>query len=228
MSGPEVDAALGTAGTVPGRMEPGTGEINYPAIARALAMKPKVMLFDEPTSALDPELVGEVLTVMRELADGGTTMVVVTHEMQFAREVADRIVFMDGGVVVEEGPAREVIGNAREALAALAAAAGTWLLRGLLNLLTDHLDPQIRSLQGHARQLSLAGDWRITPDTLLEAAEFMRALEKRQGFKIACPEEVAYRQGFIGVDQVERLAHGFGRSSYGQYLRETVLGDRHD
>jgi glucose-1-phosphate thymidylyltransferase len=67
-----------------------------------------------------------------------------------------------------------------------------------------------------------------TPDSLMEAAEFVRVLEKRQGFKIACPEEVAYRQGFIGVDQVERLAHGFGRSSYGQYLRETVLGDRHD
>ena len=89
------------------------GQQQRVAIARALAMDPKLMLFDEPTSALDPELVGEVLTVMRELADGGTTMVVVTHEMQFAREVADRIVFMDGGVVVEEGPPAEVIGNPR-------------------------------------------------------------------------------------------------------------------
>ena len=77
------------------------------AIARALAMKPKLMLFDEPTSALDPELVGEVLDVMRGLANDGMTMVVVTHEIGFAREVGDTVVFMDGGVVVEAGtPAR--------------------------------------------------------------------------------------------------------------------------
>ena len=74
-------------------------------------MRPKLMLFDEPTSALDPELVGEVLTTMRELADTGMTMIVVTHEMGFARDVADRVVFMDGGVVVEEGPPSEVISN---------------------------------------------------------------------------------------------------------------------
>jgi polar amino acid transport system ATP-binding protein len=74
-------------------------------------MKPKLMLFDEPTSALDPELVGEVLRVMRQLAQDGMTMIVVTHEMGFAREVADRVVFMDGGVVVEEGPPSEVISN---------------------------------------------------------------------------------------------------------------------
>ena len=74
-------------------------------------MNPKLMLFDEPTSALDPELVGEVLRVMRELANDGMTMIVVTHEMSFAREVADRVVFMDGGVVVEQGPPREVINN---------------------------------------------------------------------------------------------------------------------
>ena len=80
------------------------------AIARALAMQPKLMLFDEPTSALDPELVGEVLGVMRQLADDGMTMVVVTHEMGFAREVADQVVFMDGGVVVEAGPPAQVIG----------------------------------------------------------------------------------------------------------------------
>ncbi|HET7475716.1 MAG TPA: amino acid ABC transporter ATP-binding protein [Dermatophilaceae bacterium] len=79
------------------------------AIARALAMNPKLMLFDEPTSALDPELVGEVLAVMRELANSGMTMIVVTHEMAFAREVADHVVFMDGGVVVEEGAPRSVI-----------------------------------------------------------------------------------------------------------------------
>jgi polar amino acid transport system ATP-binding protein len=72
-------------------------------------MNPKVLLFDEPTSALDPELVGEVLSVMKDLAAQGMTMVVVTHELGFAREVADRVIFMDGGVVVEEGPAREVI-----------------------------------------------------------------------------------------------------------------------
>ncbi|MFC6713156.1 amino acid ABC transporter ATP-binding protein [Branchiibius cervicis] len=85
------------------------GQQQRVAIARALAMKPKLMLFDEPTSALDPELVGEVLDVMRELADAGMTMIVVTHEISFARDVADRVVFMDGGVVVEEGPSKEVI-----------------------------------------------------------------------------------------------------------------------
>ena len=87
------------------------GQQQRVAIARALAMQPKLMLFDEPTSALDPELVGEVLAVMRELADEGMTMIVVTHEMSFAREVADTVVFMDGGVVVEAGPPRDVIGN---------------------------------------------------------------------------------------------------------------------
>jgi polar amino acid transport system ATP-binding protein len=86
------------------------GQQQRVAIARALAMGPSVMLFDEPTSALDPELVGDVLAVMRRLALDGMTMMVVTHEMSFAREVADRVVFMDGGVIVEEGPAAEVIG----------------------------------------------------------------------------------------------------------------------
>ncbi|HKR48471.1 MAG TPA: amino acid ABC transporter ATP-binding protein, partial [Pseudonocardiaceae bacterium] len=79
------------------------------AIARSLAMDPELMLFDEPTSALDPELVGEVLGVMRRLAEDGMTMLVVTHEMAFAREVADRVVFMDRGVVVEDGPPEQVI-----------------------------------------------------------------------------------------------------------------------
>ena len=81
------------------------------AIARALAMNPKVMLFDEPTSALDPEMVGEVLAIMKDLAKEGMTMVVVTHEMGFAREVGDRILFMDGGYIVEEGSPEEVFGN---------------------------------------------------------------------------------------------------------------------
>ncbi|QYF91506.1 amino acid ABC transporter ATP-binding protein [Arthrobacter sp. PAMC25284] len=84
------------------------------AIARALAMEPKLMLFDEPTSALDPELVGEVLDVMKDLASTGMTMIVVTHEMGFAREVADTVVFMDGGVVVEAGTPGDVLGNPRE------------------------------------------------------------------------------------------------------------------
>jgi polar amino acid transport system ATP-binding protein len=83
------------------------------AIARALAMKPKLMLFDEPTSALDPELVGEVLDVMKSLAEAGMTMVVVTHELGFARQVADQVVFMDGGVVVESGPPEQVLGSPR-------------------------------------------------------------------------------------------------------------------
>jgi polar amino acid transport system ATP-binding protein len=90
------------------------GQQQRVAIARALSMEPELMLFDEPTSALDPELVGEVLTVMRKLAEEGMTMLVVTHEMAFAREVADRVVFMDAGVIVEEGPPSEVIGNPRE------------------------------------------------------------------------------------------------------------------
>ncbi|MFD9894937.1 amino acid ABC transporter ATP-binding protein [Amycolatopsis sp. NPDC059027] len=87
------------------------GQQQRVAIARALAMQPKLMLFDEPTSALDPELVGDVLGVMKQLAQDGMTMVVVTHEMQFAREVADTVLFMDGGVVVEKGPPEQVIGN---------------------------------------------------------------------------------------------------------------------
>ncbi|WP_413875628.1 amino acid ABC transporter ATP-binding protein [Albidovulum sp.] len=87
------------------------GQQQRVAIARALAMRPKVMLFDEPTSALDPELVGEVLSVMKELASEGMTMAVVTHEVGFAREVADRVIFMDGGVIVEDGKPDDVILN---------------------------------------------------------------------------------------------------------------------
>ena len=87
------------------------GQKQRVAIARALAMDPEVMLFDEPTSALDPEMVGEVLKVMRQLADEGNTMLIVTHEMEFAREVSDRIVFMDKGVIVEEGPPEQVLVN---------------------------------------------------------------------------------------------------------------------
>ena len=87
------------------------GEQQRVAIARALALDPDVLFFDEPTSALDPELTQEVLRVIRELADEHMTMVIVTHEMAFARDVADRVAFMDGGVIVEEGPAKEVIGN---------------------------------------------------------------------------------------------------------------------
>ncbi len=90
------------------------GQQQRVAIARALSMDPNVMLFDEPTSALDPELVGDVLGVMRGLADEGMTMLVVTHEMQFAREVADRVLFMDGGGIVEQGPPSEVIGSPKE------------------------------------------------------------------------------------------------------------------
>ena len=91
------------------------GQKQRVAIARALAMEPEVMLFDEATSALDPELVGEVLNVIQQLASEGMTMVIVTHEIAFAREVADRLIFMRDGVVVEEGPARQVIDNPREA-----------------------------------------------------------------------------------------------------------------
>ena len=90
------------------------GQKQRVAIARALAMNPQVMLFDEPTSALDPEMVGEVLDVMKDLARGGMTMVVVTHEIGFAREVADRVVFMENGYIIEEGTPEEVILNPKE------------------------------------------------------------------------------------------------------------------
>src|SRR5450830_358305 len=87
------------------------GQQQRVAIARALAQQPKVILFDEPTSALDPELVGEVLAVIRELAEEGRTMIMVTHEVRFARDVADRVIFMDGGHIVEQGPSAQVIDN---------------------------------------------------------------------------------------------------------------------
>lgn len=90
------------------------GQQQRVAIARALAMEPEAILFDEPTSALDPELVGDVLGVMRQVAEDGMTMVVVTHEMGFAREVADRVLFLEGGVIVEQGPANDVLRNPQE------------------------------------------------------------------------------------------------------------------
>jgi polar amino acid transport system ATP-binding protein len=116
------DDALANARRLLGQVGLGDKERSYPAqlsggqqqrvaIARALAMNPKLMLFDEPTSALDPELVGEVLDVMKDLARQGMTMVVVTHEMGFAREVGDQLVFMDGGVVVESGDPRAILAN---------------------------------------------------------------------------------------------------------------------
>ncbi|MDX6750445.1 amino acid ABC transporter ATP-binding protein [Geminicoccaceae bacterium 1502E] len=89
------------------------GQQQRVAIARAIALEPKIMLFDEPTSALDPELVGSVLKVMQDLREGGMTMLVVSHEMRFARQAADRIVFMDHGAIVEEGPPEEIFGNPR-------------------------------------------------------------------------------------------------------------------
>ena len=90
------------------------GQKQRVAIARALCMNPDIMLFDEPTSALDPEMVGEVLGVMKQLAADGMTMVIVTHEMGFAREVADRVIFMDGGYIVEEGTPQEVLLHPQE------------------------------------------------------------------------------------------------------------------
>jgi polar amino acid transport system ATP-binding protein len=91
------------------------GQQQRVAIARALAMQPKVMLFDEPTSALDPELVGDVLAVMKDLANSGMTMIVVTHEMGFARDVADRVALFDDGLIVEEGPAQQVLNHPEHA-----------------------------------------------------------------------------------------------------------------
>ena len=90
------------------------GQQQRVSIARALALQPKILFFDEPTSALDPEMVGEVLAVMKQLAADGMTMVIVTHEIGFAREVADRVIFMDGGVIVEEGTPREIFDNTKE------------------------------------------------------------------------------------------------------------------
>ena len=90
------------------------GQQQRVAIARALALKPDILCFDEPTSALDPELTGEVLKVIRSLAQQKTTMIIVTHEMAFARDVADQVIFMDAGVIVEQGPARQVIESPRE------------------------------------------------------------------------------------------------------------------
>jgi glutamine transport system ATP-binding protein len=90
------------------------GQQQRVAIARALAMEPQLMLFDEPTSALDPEMIGEVLDVMRELADEGMTMLVVTHEIGFAREVADRIIYLDEGAILEQGTPEEVLDNPQE------------------------------------------------------------------------------------------------------------------
>ena len=89
------------------------GQKQRVAIARALAMEPKILLFDEPTSDLDPEMVGEVLNVMKDLAKEGMTMVIVTHEMRFAKEVSDRVIFMDGGYIVEEGTPEEVFANTK-------------------------------------------------------------------------------------------------------------------
>lgn len=100
------------ADSYPGQLS--GGQKQRVAIARALAMNPDIMLFDEPTSALDPEMVGEVLEVMKQLAADGMTMVVVTHEMGFAREVADRVIFMDDGYIVEEGTPEELFGNPKE------------------------------------------------------------------------------------------------------------------
>jgi ABC-type polar amino acid transport system, ATPase component len=100
------------ADMLPGRLS--GGQQQRVGIARALAMKPQAILFDEPTSALDPERVGDVLRIMRDLAAEGMTMVIVTHEMDFAREVADRVLFMDGGEIVEAGPARELLTAPRE------------------------------------------------------------------------------------------------------------------
>ena len=90
------------------------GQQQRVAIARALAMNPKILFFDEPTSALDPELTGEILKVIRQLAEEKMTMVIVTHEMSFARDVADRVIFMDGGYIVEQGDPREVIDHPKE------------------------------------------------------------------------------------------------------------------
>ena len=111
----EALARVGLANRIKHRpVEMSGGQQQRVAIARALAMEPEILFFDEPTSALDPELTGEILKVIRQLAEEHMTMVIVTHEMSFARDVADRVIFMDGGVIVEEGPAREIIEHPRQ------------------------------------------------------------------------------------------------------------------
>ena len=123
--GIDKEAAVQEAMTLLGKMGLGDKADAYPcqlsggqqqrvAIARALAMKPEILFFDEPTSALDPELTGEVLKVIRQLAEENMTMVIVTHEMSFARDVADRVIFMDGGVIVEQGKPEDVFGNPQQ------------------------------------------------------------------------------------------------------------------
>ncbi len=111
MSTLEVVGLSEKANSYPGQLS--GGQQQRVAIARALAMDPKVMLFDEPTSALDPELIGEVLAVIKKLADSGMTTVIVTHEMGFARDIADRVLFIDGGVIAEQGPPEEILMNPR-------------------------------------------------------------------------------------------------------------------
>ncbi|AJT42656.1 amino acid ABC transporter ATP-binding protein [Psychromicrobium lacuslunae] len=115
---PEAEALLNRVGLLAKKdaypFELSGGQQQRVGIVRALALKPQLLLFDEPTSALDPELVGDVLAVIKELAEEGWTMVIVTHELAFARQTADQVVFMDGGVVVERGPASEVLSNPRQ------------------------------------------------------------------------------------------------------------------
>ncbi len=123
------------------------GQQQRVAIARALAMRPKLMLFDEPTSALDPELVGDVLAVMRDLATQGMTMIVVTHEMAFAREVADHVVFMDGGVVVEQGPPTQVLVNPQHART-----------QDFLRRVTEEEPPAVEHVPDHVRRPGQAPD----------------------------------------------------------------------
>ena len=133
------------------------GQQQRVAIARALAMQPKAILFDEPTSALDPELVGDVLGVMRKLADDGMTMVVVTHEMAFAKDVADRVLFIDGGVIVEQGPAKS-----RPQRAAACAHAGLFAARAASAL---SLPPHERAVRCRSR--SLYADTAVAPTLAL-------------------------------------------------------------
>jgi polar amino acid transport system ATP-binding protein len=144
------------------------GQQQRVAIARALAMDPKLMLFDEPTSALDPELVGEVLKVMRDLANRGMTMIVVTHEMGFAREVADRVVFMDAGVVVEEGPPAQVIGNPQQERTKA-------FLSRMRQEEAAHAEAVVATVTGNAEALAAAG---LDPAASRESAARQAAIDE--------------------------------------------------
>ena len=161
------------------------------AIVRALAMRPKVMLFDEPTSALDPEMVGEVLDVMKELAEEGMTMVVVTHEMGFAREVGDRVLFMAEGKILEEGPPADLFGHPQNAQAA------GLFEQGALNIgISAPVQRAADSKQGRAPHARPCFD--VKTNYFLREPKILFAFAKIHGMIETEPRDPVFRQGMRG------------------------------